>query len=85
MRVWEWGALLRLARGTEELEPEGAASRGRPIPFGRLPGVAVASQCTHAPGVRWRPLTVGIRDGPMTPRFLTLASWPKALSHWQVV
>src|SRR5258708_17498631 len=42
---------------------EGAASRGRLIPFGRGPGVAVATQRTHAPEVRWCPLTVGIETG----------------------
>ena len=36
---------LLLAR----VEPEGAASRGRPLPFGRRPGVAVAQERVTSP------------------------------------
>jgi hypothetical protein len=34
----KWGLSYGLAGWTQEIEPEGAATRGRPLPFGRMPG-----------------------------------------------
>jgi hypothetical protein len=48
--VWERRAQLRLARWTQELEPEGAASRGRPFPPGRRPGNRAAVKVLEVQG-----------------------------------
>ena len=58
----------RAQRAEVGVEPEGAASRGRLIPFGRLPGVWAGTRCAQSTAVGQRDRPKGSSYGDTFPR-----------------